>query len=173
MIINKCPICGKIYSKTYKTKYCSQHCFGMSRVEKMTGNKNPAKRMEVRKKISKSLTGKSPSLETRKKMSLAKKGKPGYWLGKKRPELAGKNNGMWKGDGVGYHPLHAWVSRKLGKPSFCEICKKSDKKNYEWANISGEYKRDLSDWKRLCVSCHMKFDGQHKKMWKTRRAKNV
>ena len=33
-----------------------------------------------------------------------------------------------------------------------------DKKRYHWANISGEYKRDLTDYKRLCVSCHRYFD---------------
>lgn len=31
-------------------------------------------------------------------------------------------------------------------------------KRYEWANISGEYKRDRSDWVMLCPSCHRKID---------------
>jgi len=25
-----------------------------------------------------------------------------------------------------------------------------------WHNISGEYKRDVSDWIRLCAKCHKK-----------------
>lgn len=29
---------------------------------------------------------------------------------------------------------------------------------YEWANISGEYKRERSDWVMLCPSCHRKID---------------
>jgi len=32
-------------------------------------------------------------------------------------------------------------------------------KNYfQWANISSLYKRDLSDWKQLCIVCHRAFD---------------
>lgn len=31
-----------------------------------------------------------------------------------------------------------------------------------WANISGKYLRDITDWVRLCVSCHKYFDKQKK-----------
>lgn len=31
-------------------------------------------------------------------------------------------------------------------------------RQYHWANISRSYKRDLSDWVRLCASCHKKSD---------------
>lgn len=72
----------------------------------------------------------------------------------------GKESPNWKGDRVGNGALHDWVKRELGKPKFCEECKKADKKKYEWANISGEYKREVSDWKRLCTSCHKIFDNQ-------------
>ncbi len=64
----------------------------------------------------------------------------------------------WKGDKVGYHALHAWIARHFGKPKICEDCKTTKAKKYVWANISGEYKRDLKDFKRLCTSCHIKFD---------------
>jgi len=33
-----------------------------------------------------------------------------------------------------------------------------ERARYEWANISGEYKRDVSDYIQLCPSCHRKFD---------------
>jgi len=76
----------------------------------------------------------------------------------------------WKGDDVSYSALHAWVRRKLGKPSLCDECKTRDSKQFEWANISGEYKRNLSDWKRLCSKCHRNFDNIALKGWVTRKA---
>ncbi len=69
-----------------------------------------------------------------------------------------ENNPAWKGDKVKYRALHAWIGRKLGKPKICSDCGTTVAKCYEWANISGEYKRDLSDWKRLCKKCHIAFD---------------
>lgn len=74
----------------------------------------------------------------------------------------GKNelSPKWKGDRVGYVGLHIWVSNHLGKPHNCEHCGNAELKHrqYHWANKSGEYKRELSDWIRLCVSCHSKYD---------------
>ena len=64
----------------------------------------------------------------------------------------------WKGDNVSYQALHSWVRLRLGRPMKCEHCGRTDKKKYEWANISGEYKRELSDWVRLCTKCHRIFD---------------
>lgn len=58
----------------------------------------------------------------------------------------------WKGDEVGYYALHAWIIRNWGKATKCvngHIAKR-----YFWANISGEYKRDTSDWHELCQSCN-------------------
>lgn len=70
----------------------------------------------------------------------------------------GSKNGQWKGDKVGYRSLHWWVTRNKPKPQGCEICKQN--KKLEVANISGKYKRDLSDWEYLCRSCHMRKDGR-------------
>ena len=64
----------------------------------------------------------------------------------------------WKGDEVGMGALHDWVKRQLGKPKFCEHCRTTTAKQFDWANKSGEYRRDLSDWLRLCRSCHAKYD---------------
>lgn len=80
-----------------------------------------------------------------------------------------EGNPKWRGDRVGYFALHAWISRKLGKPSMCEHCGDTEKTRYEWANISKEYKRDFSDWIRLCKSCHFKFDKVGEKVWLKRR----
>lgn len=60
--------------------------------------------------------------------------------------------------GETYAGLHDWVERNLGKPRECEFCGCTDKKVYQWSNKSGEYKAELSDWQRLCVKCHAKYD---------------
>jgi len=57
-----------------------------------------------------------------------------------------------------YQYLHEWVYAKLGRPMECENCGSREESIYDWANISGEYKKDLSDWARLCRSCHRYFD---------------
>ena len=76
-----------------------------------------------------------------------------------------ENSPLWKGDKVGYVALHDWVRIKLGRPTTCEHCGKSGLTgvNIQWANKSGKYKRELSDWLRLCVSCHRKHDINLKK----------
>lgn len=76
----------------------------------------------------------------------------------------------WKGDEVGYYGLHKWVQGKLGKPSKCEFCGTTESNRYEWANKSGEYKRDLTDWIRLCKHCHNEYDDIYVKIWDSRRA---
>lgn len=58
----------------------------------------------------------------------------------------------WKGDKVGYIGLHIWVRKQLGRASKCINGHIASR--YFWANISGEYKRDLSDWHELCQSCN-------------------
>jgi len=73
----------------------------------------------------------------------------------------GPKNHMWKGDKVKYQPLHAWVKRHKPKSMFCEKCGKVTSK-LDLANISGEYKRDISDFRWLCRRCHMKEDGRLK-----------
>ena len=71
----------------------------------------------------------------------------------------GNKNSNWKGDNVGYHGLHARISRKFGQPKFCSECGMTDKsRKYHWANISKHYKKDNKDFKRLCVRCHRIFD---------------
>ena len=74
---------------------------------------------------------------------------------------SGERSVEWKGDDAGYQAKHMWIRKQLGTPSECENCtlKSSNSRQFHWANISGEYKRDLSDWVRLCVSCHMLIDG--------------
>lgn len=58
-----------------------------------------------------------------------------------------------------YRTVHYWVVVRLGKPQECENCGRTDASRYEWANLSGDYLRDTSDWARLCVRCHRLIDG--------------
>lgn len=79
--------------------------------------------------------------------------------------LAGKGrfgslHNAWKGDDIGYQGIHVWIWGKFGKASKCENlrCKNKFPKRFEWANISGQYRRDRSDFIQLCCSCHRKYD---------------
>ena len=83
-------------------------------------------------------------------------GKSAWNKGLKMPQCSGEKHHLWKGNNVGYIALHAWITRKLGRPNQCEVCGTTKAKRFEWANISLEYKRALEDWKRMCVSCHRK-----------------
>ena len=83
----------------------------------------------------------------------------------------GEKSRRWKGDEASYEAIHMWLYEHYGKANKCEqkgchypkvvdagrrIIEKPSR--YEWANISGEYKRDRSDWVMLCPSCHRKID---------------
>ena len=72
-----------------------------------------------------------------------------------------ENNPNWKGDDAKYHAIHRWVRINKPKPKRCEICRKE--KKLQIANLSGNYLRDINDYKYLCISCHAKFDGYNKK----------
>lgn len=88
-------------------------------------------------------TGTKLSAETRKKLSEANREEKAY---------------NWKGEKAGYQSKHQWVRKYYGKASYCSDDPSHVSKRYEWANISRKYKRDISDWKQLCISCHRKFD---------------
>jgi len=120
-----------------------------------------------KKKISKAHKGKKFTKEHKRKLSVAK-------LGTKRSEETkkkisdghkGEKAYQWKGDDVGYRALHHWVQKQLGTPRFCEECgnRSLEHRQYHWSNISGKYKRKLTDWRRLCVKCHLTLDHQAKK----------
>lgn len=111
------------------------------------------------------LKGKRMPEDWADKARAGRAGKVGGWQKGKTSEcddriLSGDKHYAWKGDDVGLVSLHKWVYRKLGSPMICEFCGKQCMNNHQihWANKSGEYKRDLKDWLRLCVSCHKKYD---------------
>jgi hypothetical protein len=74
-------------------------------------------------------------------------------------KIANKARG-WKGEEAGYVAKHMWIGKHHGKASKCENpnCVSKNPKRFEWANISGNYLRDVSDYKMLCPSCHRRMD---------------
>lgn len=68
----------------------------------------------------------------------------------------GQDHPGWKGEGAGYMALHNWLRRSKKKTGRCEECGASRKT--DWANVSGEYRRDLADYQELCRSCHVARD---------------
>lgn len=70
----------------------------------------------------------------------------------------GSRNHAWRGAAAGYAALHQRVVTARGAPSVCEDCGTTTAKRYEWASLTGRYE-DTADHKRLCVSCHHRFDG--------------
>lgn len=89
-------------------------------------------------------------VHTKEQLEKASKALKGKYVGEK--------SSQWKGDKVQYESLHDWVRKTYGVPEKCEDCNQI--KKITAANISGEYKRDRSDWKFLCYQCHCKFDGK-------------
>lgn len=100
-------------------------------------------------KIGAANRGRKMSEEARRKMSLAKKGKPA-------PHRSQEKNPVWKGEDVGYQCLHAWVRKYKPNPGKCVRCTSTN--CVRASNVSGSYKRELSDYEYLCQSCHSKND---------------
>jgi hypothetical protein len=82
---------------------------------------------------------------------------------KVRKSLLGKTGNAsraWKGVKAGYVAKHSWIKKHCGKAHKCENeeCLYKNPKRYEWANVSGEYRREREDYMMLCPSCHRKKD---------------
>jgi len=114
--------------------------------------------------------------EAKEKIKAARARQIPIWTGRKHSEkslqkmsnsLKGLNKGIenskWKGENVGYRGLHTWIQRTLGTPEQCTHCPKiATGHSMHWANRSGEYRRDISDWIRLCAKCHGIYDSNKK-----------
>ncbi len=121
-------------------------------------NKGLGKRQ--RKFCSKSCAGKAVGHSSLGKPAW-NKGLKGFRAGERRPGIIpkGQESSSWKGELVGYRGLHLWVHNALGSPETCVECGvKGTGHQMHWANVSGEYKRERDDWKRLCPRCHRAFD---------------
>ena len=141
--VRKCLVCEQDFRavkdfKERKQKYCSKDCWSIRGT------------ITILKKVCKTC---NKDFQTYDKRKMFCNSECGY----NRPE---SEQPAWKGDGVSYSGLHKWVAARLGKPKECEFCHTivDDPKAIHWANKSQEYKRDLSDWLRLCRKCHMEYD---------------
>jgi hypothetical protein len=182
-MIKNCLFCKKEFESvpSKNRKYCSFICSVKNKKGKMpfvmtneirekiskTKKKNPTRYWVGKKKPFMSgknhfLYGKKMSKEWRENLSKSHLGHIPSNKGIKRPEISNENHFAWKGDKVGYFALHSWVRRKLGKAQKCEFCgkEKTTPKNVQWANKSGKYFRDLTDWIQLCVKCHKEYDAR-------------
>lgn len=95
-----------------------------------------------------------------------------------RPDVAeamrkriGKSNPLWQGDDVGYSGVHKWLLKNKVRTGTCQHCGRRPKRarggrlmaGTEFANLSGEYRRDPSDYVELCRPCHRKFDAKRRR----------
>lgn len=113
--------------------FCSKEC----RYKSQVGRKLSGKALEVARETLKKYRGTNPP-----------KGEKHY---------------AWKGVQAGYRAIHTWLQRTFGTPNTCEQCgKKGTGHSIQWANVSKKYQRDRSDWKRLCASCHKRYDLERK-----------
>lgn len=84
----------------------------------------------------------------------------------------GSNNASWKGKKATYAALHYRVVAARGRPSKCEVCATDDpQKVYDWACV-GDY-TNIEDYRRMCRSCHWKYDGQENNLPNRKRPKNT
>lgn len=151
--IKECLVCSKKFQvypymlRAGNGKYCSVQCSSLNNKTKIKKGQRLSKETEFKKGTIPWNLGMEYTEEIKEKISATVKA----------VVKSGEEHHSWKGNRVGYSGLHYWVNLKLGKPSRCEHCNKT-KGKFEWANKSHTYKRLLSDWIRLCVSCHQKYD---------------
>lgn len=144
LFTSPCVICGTLIKtfpslvKAGRSKSCSKKCLGILLRQRKIWNKG--------KKLHYSVWNK----------------------GIVRTDISGENHPNWKGDNVGYQGVHQWVRKMMGAPRICIHCHTTQSKSYDWANVSGEYRRELSDWIRLCRKCHNRYDNIGRKSANTR-----
>jgi hypothetical protein len=149
----RCIGCGAVFvAKAPKTKFCSISCY------RDTVRERPKVKCVCETCKVEFIVKDHPERGRRFcGVKCAKTGaeNPNY---KGKHALRGDKHHMWKGDAVGIDALHVYIRRRLPKPDKCQECHEA--KPYDLANISNEYKRDVSDWEWLCRRCHMKKDGR-------------
>jgi hypothetical protein len=130
-----CPDCGKLIWNA------SERCLSCARKGKNHPLFGKHLSKEVKGKIGKSHIGIRPTEQTKQKM--------------RNNQIRGANHYNWSIH-PSYNAIHKWVRKNKPKPKFCEECGLNPP--YDVANISGEYIRDVNDFKWLCRSCYFKRD---------------
>jgi hypothetical protein len=76
----------------------------------------------------------------------------------------GEENHRWLGVEAKYAAKHNWLQKHYRHPVVCEECGVKGKEDslgrwdIQWANISGLYLREVTDYRPLCIKCHARFD---------------
>lgn len=142
-----CKICGKQLASKYP-----KHCRSHRQIKEST-------REIYRERMLGNEYGKGKNIGNQNGF---KKGQVAWNKGKKHLKATGENHNSWKGDKALYGTKHAWARRHLGRPKKCQMCGKKNVREgrsmLHWANVDHRYKRILTDWFSLCVSCHKKYD---------------
>ena len=140
-----CLVCGKLLSK-YSAKHCKSH-----RLVSKETKKKYAKRMKGNTLAKGKNLGNTHGF---------KKGKTSWNKGLGVPWLIGEKHPKWKGNKASYRTIHHWINNHFGSPKICVNCGKDGLTGHKihWANKSGKYLRNITDWMRLCVSCHKRYD---------------
>jgi len=134
---NICATCKKVILKKSweKRKFCSKDCYKI--YQKTHINKGCFQ------------IGNHPKTQF-KKGNPKPKNAYSFPFGEKHP--------MWKGNNAKYSAFHMRLKERFGYPKECKVCGTTDKKKrYEWANLTGKL-CDINDYKRMCHSCHKKYD---------------
>lgn len=145
-----CEGCGSFFViKVWWQRACSKKC--QQRLYRKMGIKYK------HLKGSGGMKGRKQKETSRQKISLA---------------LRKDNAPQWKGVKASYISKHWWNIKWWGNPKRCEHCGLKGRRinghwNIDWANISGTYLRERSDWLGLCRKCHIKYDGKskHLNLW--------
>lgn len=170
-------ICGKCGIKYKKakwmsplrwtiSKFCSAKCsyFKKGLIPWNTGKTNYLSK-EARKNISdaciRRIQNETPEQRAKRTFKFRTMPRIATMLGKKE-----KLSPSWKGENATYNAKHRWIQSNWQKTGFCELCDKERlprkgtrlKWGTHWANKSGEYRRDRTDWYELCPKCHKSFD---------------
>jgi hypothetical protein len=73
---------------------------------------------------------------------------------------SGERNASWRGDHARYAAAHCRVYTSRGQRKQCEECGTTDPSiRYQWASLTKNY-TDPMDYRRLCESCHSRFDNK-------------
>ena len=165
---------GKHWSDIIKNK------IGKANKGKLLGENNPAKRPEVREKISKAMKGNKSRLgllhtkETKEKISKSH-------LGKSTPWMLGKNNSNWKG---GINPINDTIRKsiemRLWRESVfardnwtCQKCgQKGGKLHSHHIKNFAQYPKlrfAIDNGTTLCKKCHIKFHKEYGKRNNTKK----
>lgn len=150
-----CAVCGKNVQRYRRGKrdvgkYCSAVCSGF-------GRRKPLDFKKIIERLESGIYLRDVAKEWNIDRCLLRIRLKEFGYTVKRLGVRGEKNVKWKGGKVGYGAFHERVVVRRGEPRKCVMCEKEDQSRYEWANVTGYYP-DVSDYIRLCTSCHKIFD---------------